>query len=77
MENEEKEKHVKVDESELQGYTRRLRSTKEDIADGCVCCNAMRQAKRAQRHSEYCRRPVQEDLRSTEEGRERVNKAEE
>ena len=73
---------MKFDESEMPGDPRRLRITKEDIervgfSDGCVGCNVMRQGKTAQRHSEYCRRRVQEDLRNTEEGRERLDKAEE
>ena len=44
--------------------------------DGCVGCDAKRQDKTTQRHSEYCRRRVQDDLRNTEEGRERLDKAE-
>ena len=65
---------VKVDESELPGDPRRFRITNEGIerigfSDGCVGVHAI--------HSEYCRRRVQEDFRSTEEGRERLDKAEE
>ena len=73
---------MKVDESELPGYPRRFHITKKDIqrfwfSDGCVGCNAMRQGKTVQRHSEYCRRREQEDLKSTEEGRGKLEKAEE
>ena len=72
VENDEEEKIVKVDESELPGDPRGLRITKEDIerlgfSDGCVGCNAMRQGNIAQRHSEYCSRRVQGDTRNTEE----------
>ena len=82
LENNEEKKIVKVDDSEMPGDPKRFLITKEDIeqvgfSDGCVGCNAMRQGKTAQRHSEYCRRRVQDDLRSTEEGRERLDKAEE
>ena len=49
MENDEEEKIVKDDESEMPGDPRRLRITKEDIeqvdlSDGCVGCNAIRAA---------------------------------
>ena len=86
VENDEEEKLIKVDESELPEDPRRFRVTKEDIedisfSDGCVGCNAMRQDKTAQRHSEYCRRRrAQEDktyLKSTDEGRRWLEKAEE
>ena len=47
MENDEEEKVINVDESELPGDPRRFRITKEDLerigfSDGCVGCNAMR-----------------------------------
>ena len=71
-----------VDEFEISGDLRRFRITKEDIervgySDGCVGYNAARQGTPTQRHSEYCRRPIQEDLRGSEEGRWRLDKAEE
>ena len=64
------------------GDPRRLRITKEDIervrySDGGVGCSAIRAAKPAQRQSEYCRRRVEEDLKVSEEGRQRPEKAEE
>ncbi len=37
----------------------------------------MRAGKAAQRHSEYCRRRFQEELKGTDEGRQRLEKAEE
>ena len=69
MENDEEEKIVNVDESELLGNPRRFRITKDDIerigfSDGCVSCNAMRQGKTAQRNSEYCRQEYRKTLGS-------------
>ena len=66
---------IKVDESEVPSDPRTFRITKEGIdrvrySDGCVGCNAMCASKPAQRHSEYCRRRVQDDLKGTEEGRQ-------
>ena len=82
VENDDAEKLVKVDDAEIVGDPRRFRITKGDIeqvgySDGCMGCNAMRASKPAQRHSEYCRRRVQDDLKGTEEGRQRLEKAEE
>ena len=82
MENDEEEIIVKVDASELLGDPKMFRIAKEDIerirfSDGCVGCKAMRQGKTAQRRSDHCRRRVQEDLRSNEECRDRLDKAEE
>ena len=73
---------IKVDDTEAIGDPRRCRITKQDIdnvgySDGCVGCNAMRAGKAAQRHSKYCRRRVQDELKGTEEGRQRLDKAEE
>ena len=82
VEDDEAEKLIKVNDSEVVSDPRRFRITREDIekvgySDGCMGCNAMRASKPAQRHSEYCRRRVQEDLKGTEEGRQRLEKAEE
>ena len=60
VENDDAEKLIEVDDSEVVGDPRRLRIIKEDIMkvgylDGCRGCNAMRASKPAQRHSEYCR----------------------
>ena len=67
MENDEEEKIVKVDESEMPGDPRRFRITKEDIERVVFRWLCWLQF----------RRRVQDDLRSTEDGRERVDKAEE
>ena len=82
VENDDAEKLIKVDDTEVAGNPRRFRITREDIekvgfSDGCMGCNAMHASKPAQRHSEYCRRRVQENLKGTEEGRQRLEKAEE
>ena len=63
VEDDDVEKVLQVDESEVPGDPRRFRITKEDIervgySDGCVGCNVMRASKPAQRHSGYCRRRV-------------------
>ena len=76
------EKVINVDESEVPGDPRMFRINKGDIervgySDGCVSCNAKRASKPAQRHSEYCRRRVQENQKGSEEGRQRLEKAEE
>ena len=74
---------IKVDESERAARrSKEISYHEEDIerigfSDGCVGGNAMRHGKIAQPHSEYCRRRLQEDLKNTEEGRERLEKAEE
>ena len=73
---------IKADDSERAGDPRRFRFTKEGIekvgySDGRMGCIAMRAAKPAQRHSEYGRRRVQDGLRGTEEGRQRLEKKEE
>ena len=82
VENDEEDTLVKVDDTEVVGDPRRFQITKHDIekvgySDGCMGCNAMRAGKPSQRHSEYCRRQVQDDLKGTEEGRQRLDKAEE
>ena len=82
VEGDEENKVIKVDESELPVDPKRFRITKDDIerigySEGCVGCNAIRQSKPTQRHSKYCRRRVQEDLKGSEEGRQRLEKAEE
>ena len=82
VEGIEEDKVIKVDESELPGYPRRFRMSKDDIerigySDGCVGCNAMHQGKPTQRHSEYWRLRVPEDPKGSENGRQRLEKAEE
>ena len=82
VEDDRDENLVKVDESEIPGDPRRFRIAKEDIetigySDKCVGCSAARQGKPTQRHSEYCGRRVQENLKGSEEGRQRLDKAEE
>ena len=82
VENDEEEPLTKVDDKEASADPRRFRILKQDIdrvgySDGCVGCSALRAGKAAQRHSEYCRRRVQEELKGTEEGRQRLEKAEE
>ena len=80
-ENDEEETLIKVDETEATSEPRRFRITRQDIdkvgySDGCIACNAMRAGKAAQRHSECCRRRAQEELKGTEEGRQRLEKPE-
>ncbi len=82
VENDEDEPLTKINDAEEIREPHRFRILKQDIdrvgySDGCVGCNAMRSGKAAQRHSEYCRRRVQEELKGTEEGRQRLEKAEE
>ena len=82
VEDDEAKKVIKVDESEVPNDPSRFWIIKEDIervgySDGCMGCNAMHESRPTQRHSEYCRRRVQEDLKDTEEGRQRLDKAEE
>ena len=81
VDDDEAEKLIKINDSDLPGDPRRVRITKENIdkvgcSDGCMGCNAMRAAKPAQTNSEYCRRRIQDDLKGTEESRQRLEKAE-
>ena len=57
-------------------------STKQDIDEfgatiGCPGCNAIRDNKRSQAHSDRCRRRIEESLRKTPHGAERLNRREE
>ena len=66
VEDDKLEKVIKADESKMPSDPRSFRITSEDIErvgypDGCMGCSAMRASKPAQRHSEYCRRRVQEE----------------
>ena len=60
----------------------RERITKQDIDEfgatiGCPGCNAIRDNKRRQAHSDRCRRRIEERLRKTPHGAERSNRREE
>ena len=60
----------------------RERITKQDIDEfgatiGCPGCNAIRDNKRRQAHSDRCRRRIEENLRKTPHGAERLNRREE
>ena len=60
----------------------RERITKQDIDQfgatiGCPGCNAIRDKKRRQAHSDRCRRRIEENLRKTPHGAERLNRREE
>ena len=60
----------------------RERITKQDIDEfgatiGCPGCNATRDNKRSQAHSDRCRRRMEESLRKTPHGAERLNRREE
>ena len=57
----------------------RERITKQDINEfgatiGCPGCNAIRDNKRAQSYSDRCRKPVEECLRTTPHGAERLDR---
>ena len=72
---------VKEDRAEGGREMRRMRITRQDIedigySDGCVGCSALRSGTGAQRHSEYRRRRGKEHLRGTQDGTERIEKAE-
>ena len=60
----------------------RERITKQDIDEfgatiGCPGCNAIRDNKRRQAHSDRCRRRIEESLRKTPHGAERLDRREE
>ena len=60
----------------------RERITKQDIDEfgatiGCPGCNSIRDNKRRQGHSERCRRRIEESLRKTPHGAERLERREE
>ena len=60
----------------------RERITKQDIDEfgatvGCPGCNAIRDNKRRQAHSDRCRRRIEENLKKTPHGAERLNRREE
>ena len=60
----------------------RERITKQDIDEfgatiGCPGCNAIRDNKRRQAHSDRCRRRIEESLRKTPHGAERLERREE
>ena len=60
----------------------RERITKQDIDEfgatiGCPGCNSIRDNKRRQEHSERCRRRIEESLRKTPHGAERLERREE
>ena len=60
----------------------RERITKQDIDEfgatvGCPGCNAIRDNKRRQAHSDRCRRRIEESLKKTPHGAERLNRREE
>ena len=60
----------------------RERITKQDINQfgatiGCPGCNAIRDNKRAQAHSDRCRTRIEERLRTTPQGAERLDRRDE
>ena len=60
----------------------RERITKQDIDEfgatiGCPGCNAIRDNKRRQAHSDRCRKRIEESLRKTPHGAERLDRREE
>ena len=72
---------MKEDKKEGDKDVKRMKITRGDIeeigfSDGCQGCNAMRRGVSAQNHSEYCRRRVEEHLRGSKSGVERLEKAE-
>ena len=72
---------VKEDQAESAKTYHSTRSTQQDIegighSDGCVGCNALPRSTGAQRHSESCRRRVEQHLRWTHHDGERIEKAE-
>ena len=60
----------------------RERITKQDIDEfgatiGCPGCNAIKDNKRAQAHSDRCRKRIEESLRNTPHGADRLNRRDE
>ena len=60
----------------------RERMTKQDIEEfgatiGCPGCNAIKDNKRSQAHSDRCRRRIEEGLRKTPHGAERLDRRDE
>ena len=70
------------DGARVQRERERERITKQDIDEfgatiRCPGCNAIRDNKRRQAHSDLCRRRIEESLRKTPHGAERLNRREE
>ena len=60
----------------------RERITKQDIDEfgatiGCQGCNAIKDNRRAQAHSDRCRKRIEESLRNTPHGADRLNRRDE
>ena len=76
--------HIKRGVVDVEHVARRMYIYKKDIEDpairptpGCIGCHNLRLGKSAQSHTQECRDRIEAKLRETDQGRERLRRAEE